>query len=111
MPRPVFITPADIEAVIAKEFTFTADKAITEDCPPELAHITIHIILLSNGMKMVGVNEGSAHPSTFDAEVGKRMARQHAINQIYPLLVYELRTHLFGGRLIAYSNDSKVVLG
>ncbi len=34
--------------------------------------------------------------ANFDAELGRKLARQKAIDQIWPLMGYELRTKLMG---------------
>ena len=38
-----------------------------------------------------------ASPENFDAEVGRKIARQNAVSRIWPLMGYELRTKLAGG--------------
>lgn len=91
------ITPARIEAAIAAEYSFTVDNAL-RDCPqvPGLNQITICVLVLKNGTKVVGVNEGPVSAANFDAEIGRRYAREKAIDQVWPLLGYELRTQLRG---------------
>jgi hypothetical protein len=37
---------------------------------------------------------GVASPENFNAEIGRKVARQKAIDQIWPLMGYELRTKL-----------------
>ena len=59
-----------------------------------LSNVTICAILLRNGHKIVGVNEGPVSAANFDADIGRVMARQKAIDQIWPLLGYELRSKL-----------------
>lgn len=90
------VTEADVNAVISAEYWFTAASALGKDVPlmPGLEHITICILVLKNGMKIVGVNEGPVSPENYDAEIGIKMAREKARDQIWPLLGYELRTHL-----------------
>lgn len=104
------ITPADIEAVIVSEHYFTAGQAggvvlagpatlpfgLTpeQSRPAALDLITICVLILRNGHRIVGVNEGPVSGANFDAELGHKMARQKAIDQIWPLLGYELRSKL-----------------
>ncbi|NVM91086.1 hypothetical protein FHT32_004750 [Variovorax sp. SG517] len=103
------ITPADIEAAIASEHYFTAAqgllgvqwdavprKTIIDTSPAALRMVTICVLVLRNGTKIVGVNEGPVSPENFDPEIGKRYAREKAIDQIWPLLGYELRSRLSG---------------
>jgi len=88
------VTPADIEAAIAAEYFFTADKA-TEGCPqlPELSLLTLCVLVLRNGFTVTG-ESACASPENFDAEVGRKIARQNAVNKIWPLLGFELKTKL-----------------
>ena len=108
------VTPADIEAHIASEHYFTAGdgyagalsadpafEALPDDArviaPPEaLDLITICVLITKNGTKLVGVNEGPVSPKNFDAELGRKMARQKATDQLWPMLGYELRSKLAG---------------
>lgn len=98
------ITPADIEANIASEHYFTAEDgvvgAVVKDgpleCPECLGLVTICVLILKNGTKVVGVNEGPVSPENFKPELGRQYARQKAIDQIWPMLGYELRTKLAG---------------
>lgn len=110
------ITPADIEANIASEHYFTAaqgyakameDAAFSNGAlngeqlrqvPHVLSHITICVLITRNGTKLVGANEGPVSPENFDAEMGRQMARQKAIDQMWPMLGYELRTRISEGR-------------
>ena len=89
------VTPADIDAEIRAEYSFTADRAL-EECPlvGGLQHITICVLVLKNGTKIVGVNEGPVSPENFDPEIGRRYAREKAIDQIWPLLGNRLRDKL-----------------
>ena len=89
------ITPADIEASIAAEYSFTLDKALI-GCPlvDGLDRVTLSVIVLRNGTKLVGVNYGAIDPARHDPEMGRKEARSAAIEQIWPLMGYELRTKL-----------------
>jgi len=101
------ITPADIEAAIASEHYFTAAqglvgvqwdavprKTIIDTSSVALRMVTFCVLVLRNGTKIVGVNTGPVSPENFDAEIGRTYAREHAIEQVWPLLGYELRTKL-----------------
>lgn len=95
------ITQADIEAAIAAEHYFTAkdgvngaDPAVQVIEPSILSQITVCVLILRNGHKIVGVNEGPVSPENFDSELGRKFAREKATEQIWSLLGYELRTKL-----------------
>lgn len=88
------ITPDDLEANIKAEYCFTAASA-TKDCPQydELALLTLCVLVLQNGFTVVG-KSACASPENFDAEMGRKIARQDAINQLWPLMGYELKSRL-----------------
>ena len=93
------ITPADIEANIASEYFFTADTPFEGDYPIGfsdmriLSNLTFCVLVLNNGFTVTG-ESACASPENFDAEVGKKIARQNAANKIWPLMGYELRSKL-----------------
>jgi hypothetical protein len=101
------ITLQDIEASIRSEYYFTAADGIigrsfdendtsepTEEQYAALDMVTICVLILNNGTKIFGVNEGPVSPENFNATLGKTYARAKAIEQIWPLLGYELRSAL-----------------
>lgn len=96
-PRPprARVTYSQLEDEIASEYSFTADKALA-GCPvvEGLDRITICILVTRNGTKLVGVNHGAINPAEHDPERGRREARRVAMEQLWPLLGYELRTRL-----------------
>lgn len=100
------ITPDDIEANIASEHYFTAaDGALyhysvnvpeinyLEGLPSELYRLTFCVLVLRNGFTVTG-ESACASPENFDAEIGRKIARQNAVQKIWPLMGYELRTRL-----------------
>lgn len=88
------VTPADIEANIAGEYYFTADKA-TKESPqlPSLALLTFCVLVLKNGFTVTG-ESACASPENFDAELGCKIARQNAVSKVWPLMGYALRNKL-----------------
>ena len=118
------ITPADIEANIASEHYFTASDGVDgadigrlrEQNPDEpltfeplsqeaerissngvtakLQLLTFCVLLLRNGTKVVGVNYGTIDPARHDPEMGRTEARKAAIEQVWPLMGYALRSRL-----------------
>lgn len=88
------ITPADIEANIAAEYSFTADAALS-GCPAHesMRLLTFCVLVLRNGFTVTG-ESACASPENFDPEIGRKIARQNAVEKIWPLMGYELRTKL-----------------
>lgn len=88
------VRPQDIEDNIAGEYFFTADKA-TEGCPQfdSLRLLTFCVLVLKNGFTVTG-ESACASPENFDAELGKRIARQNAVSKVWPLMGYSLRDKL-----------------
>lgn len=99
------ITPKDVEDVIASETYFTAAEgflghawANTLDArgikpPAPLELVTICVLTLRNGYTIVGTS-ACASPENFDAAIGRKVARQNATQQIWPLLGYVLKNVL-----------------
>lgn len=93
------VTPADIEANIASEHFFTAGEAVSEYAPrpiPGSLHLlTFCVLVLRNGYTVTG-ESACASPENFDAELGRKIARKNAIDKVWPLMGYELRSKLSG---------------
>ena len=121
------VTPADIEANIASEHYFTAgegvigafvagefgahggdtvtvrrDIASPEVLKASLNLLTFCVLVLRNGFTVTG-ESACASPENFDAEIGRRIARENAVQKIWPLMGYELRTKL--AETNKHSND------
>ena len=100
------VTPADIEANIASEHYFTAadgarmsphgNHPVQDMNTGVLGLLTFSVLVLKNGFTVTG-ESACASPENFDAEVGRKIARQNAVQKIWPLLGYELRTKLAAG--------------
>lgn len=105
------VTPADIEANIADERYFTAwegaqlaywgDSDPANPKPEEgapakggpLGLLTFCVLVLGNGFTVTG-ESACASPENFDAEIGRKIARANAVQKIWPLMGYELRSQL-----------------
>ena len=94
------VTPADIEANIRAETYFTAfdgsmadDRDMTMQDADALKLLTFCVLVLRNGFTVTG-ESACASPENFDAEIGRKIARQNAVSRIWPLMGYELRTKL-----------------
>lgn len=62
---------------------------------PSLGLLTFCVLVLKNGFTVTG-ESACASPENFDAELGKKIARQNAVAKIWPLMGYELRSKLAG---------------
>ena len=59
----------------------------------DLSLLTFCVLVLRNGFTVTG-ESACASPENFDAEIGRKVARENAINKIWPLMGYELKTRL-----------------
>jgi hypothetical protein len=96
------VTTADIEANIASEFYFTATDGVLGASEmgtkpaggaKALDLLTFCVLVMRNGFTVTGESV-CASPENFDAELGRKIARQNALQKIWPLMGYELRTRL-----------------
>lgn len=106
------VTPADIEANIVSEHYLTArdgrrgalaDGTYVGREKPEINEadlaaldlLTFCVLVLRNGFTVTG-ESACASPENFDDEIGRKIARANAVNKVWPLMGYELRTRLKG---------------
>lgn len=107
------VTPADIEANIHAAYYFTAwqgaQRAFWDDAPSAADDVdldvyadnepcrsgplTFCVLVLRNGFTVTG-ESACASPENFDAEIGRKIARQNAVNKIWPLMGYALKQRL-----------------
>jgi hypothetical protein len=101
------ITPADIEANIDTEVYFTGEHGVEGAMNRNELHarhpigmksghlslLTFCVLVLKNGFTVTG-ESACASPENFDAEIGRKIARQNAVQKIWPLMGYELRSKL-----------------
>ncbi|MDN7916583.1 Gp49 family protein [Burkholderia gladioli] len=105
------VTPDGIEAVITGEFYFTAAEGVAgaieltgttlgwpcddiwELIPKPLGLLTFCVLVLRNGFTVTG-ESACASPENFDAEIGRKIARQNAVAKIWPLEGYLLKQRL-----------------
>lgn len=99
------VTPADIEANILEEVYFTGENgacgrkiaegeggvSISTITPLKL--LTFCVLVLRNGFTVTG-ESACASPENFDAELGRKIARQNAVQKMWPLMGYELKNKL-----------------
>lgn len=99
------VTPADIEAEIASEHYFTAEDGVGRASkgqtsnggknPASLSLLTFCVLVLRNGVTVTG-ESACASPENFNAEIGRRIARENAVSKVWPLLGFRLRDKLSG---------------
>jgi len=62
--------------------------------PEEVHPLTICVLELQNGFMLVG-HSAPADPDNFNEAIGRRLARQKAVDQIWPLLGFALREKIW----------------
>lgn len=99
------VTPQHIESIIASEHYFTAQDGFRGELlkteypdqiyygPDALDLLTFCVLVLENGFTVTG-ESSCASPENFDAEIGRKIARQNAINKIWMLEGYLLKQKL-----------------
>lgn len=94
------ITPSDLEDNISSEWYINAGDSVIPDSfqPPVPAQhplrlLTFCVLVLKNGFTVTG-ESACVSPENFDAEIGRKIARQNAVQKIWPLMGYELRSKL-----------------
>jgi hypothetical protein len=93
------VTPQRIEDVIAGEYYFTATDGWrgAQGLPPthgeSLGLLTFCVLVLKNGFTVTG-ESACASPQNFNAELGRKIARGHAVAKIWQLEGYLLRERL-----------------
>lgn len=95
---PHRVTLESMNDKVMCEYTFTAAEAIAATSGPiplgrALQVMTICVLVLRNGYTLIG-KSAPADPDNFNAELGKKFAREDAIRQMWPLEGYALREKL-----------------
>jgi hypothetical protein len=101
------ITMQDLEANIAHERTFTAGDGVfgqevamcgtpVTNLKP-LNRLTLCVIVTKCGYTVVGTNHGSVADENFDAALGRKYARENAIEQLWSPMGYALKQKLYEG--------------
>lgn len=96
------VTPEAIESEIDGEYFFTAEQGVQKafheqdeltrltGMHGELRLLTFCVLHLRNGFTVTG-ESACASPENFDAEIGRKIARQNAVQKVWPLLGFRLR--------------------
>lgn len=107
------VTPDLIEQIILQEVYFTGNEGalgaaavgcgddvkvgeVAYDAATSLDLLTFCVLVLKNGFTVTG-ESACASPENFDAEVGRKIARQNAINKVWMLEGYLLKQKLSEG--------------
>lgn len=102
------VTPEHIQSVISHELYFTAQQGVygeavfhvtdLKDTPAYPVHkslglLTFCVMVLKNGFTVTG-ESACASPENFDPEIGRKIARDNAVNKIWMLEGYLLKQKL-----------------
>ena len=115
------ITPDDIEANIFSEHYFTARDGrrgaiqdgtykgrerptFGEADIVRLDLLTFCVLMLRNGFTVTG-ESACATPENFDPEIGRKIARENAVNKIWMLEGYLLKQRLHDDRSDVWENE------
>lgn len=101
------VTLADIEGNILGVHYFTAKEGVLGHAyqrmqglgplPESLGLLTFCVLVLKNGFTVTG-ESACASPENFNAELGRKIARENAINKVWPLMGYALKQKLSEAR-------------
>jgi len=105
------VSLADLEANISTLAYFTAGDAVIYLCLPEIDKLvleeddrdnrqsldvlTICLLVTRNGFTLIG-KSAPASPDNFDPVLGRKLAYEDAVRQLWPLMGYALRDKLAG---------------
>ncbi len=98
------VTQSDIEAAVQSEYFFTAGQGVdgeirSRDNAPRYCYektldvLTFCVLVLRNGFAVTG-ESACASQENFDAELGRKIARQNAVDKIWQLMGYALKDRL-----------------
>lgn len=101
------ITHADVLGAIRSTYYFTARQGAEQACRDagsdlagsqadgkDLGLLTVCVLVLKNGFTALGAS-ACVSQENFDAEIGRRVARESAEEKIWPLLGYALKQRLY----------------
>lgn len=104
------VSLADLEANITSEFYFTAAQAVNATMrdgtllvndddgrtlvPDSFGVLTICLLATRNGFTLIG-KSAPADAANFDPLLGRKLAYEDAVRQLWPLMGYALREKLY----------------
>ncbi|XUA20703.1 Gp49 family protein [Citrobacter sp. OP27] len=99
------VTPEHIQSLINGEYYFSAENGVNGNIHKqdeltrltgyhsELKLLTFCVLVLKNGFTVTG-ESACANSENFDEEIGRKIARQNAVNKIWILEGYLLKEKL-----------------
>ncbi|HEJ7998399.1 TPA: hypothetical protein SMI16_003853 [Serratia liquefaciens] len=94
------VTPDHIESIISDCYYFTAQDGLmtanpdaAQYSPKALDLLTFCVLVLKNGFTVTG-ESACASPENFDAEIGRKIARENAVQKIWMLEGYLLKQRM-----------------
>ena len=98
------VTRPGIESLIRAEDYFSAAQGICAggDGPvlPEHELLTVCVLVLENGFTVLGSSACNS-PENFNAEIGRKLAREDAIDQVWMVEGYLLKQRLYDAEMRA----------
>lgn len=85
-----------MKAKIAAQYEFIASEAVTAIGMPavdSLGLLSVCILVMQNGFVLIG-KSAPASPANFNRDLGRKLAYEDAIQQLWPLEGYALRDRL-----------------
>ncbi|TJX25148.1 MAG: hypothetical protein E5W21_32600, partial [Mesorhizobium sp.] len=76
-----------------QDYASTSGQNAIKGTPADLALLTICVLRLWNGFTVLG-QSACADPANFNAEIGQRLARTDAVNKMWALMGYELKSRI-----------------
>jgi hypothetical protein len=96
------VLPSDIELEIKATQYFTLGEAVramrggkSAEGDEHLDRVTLCVITMNNGFVVTG-ESAVVLKCNFDAEIGRKVARQDAIDKLWPIFGYQLRSKVEG---------------
>lgn len=96
------VSLADIEAAILQRHEMSGAQAVHGNFavnygpPHPLALLSICILVMKNGFTVIG-KSAPASAENFNADLGRKLAYEDAVRQLWPLMGWALRDRLAAG--------------
>ena len=97
------VTRPGIESLIRAEDYFTAAQGVDAslgNVRPEHELLTVCVLVLENGFTVLG-SSACASPENFNAAIGRKLAREDAIDQVWMVEGYLLKQRMYDAEMLA----------